>query len=206
MRWLISVLLSGFALSAVAENDAAPSAAVAVRMRESAERFLAALPERQRATAMRTFDDRDRVDWHYTPRSRNGISLKELDATARAAVHTLLRTALSATGYRKVVNIIELELVLRELETFGLMRDPERYHVTFYGNPSRTERWGWRFEGHTCRSISRSRASVSSSTRRASSARIRRRFQGTEERLSRARRRARRRLDAARVAVGRATA
>jgi len=148
MRWLISVLLSGFALSAVAENDAAPSAAVAVRMRESAERFLAALPERQRATAMRTFDDRDRVDWHYTPRSRNGISLKELDATARAAVHTLLRTALSATGYRKVVNIIELELVLRELETFGLMRDPERYHVTFYGTPSRTERWGWRFEGH----------------------------------------------------------
>ena len=57
-------------------------------------------------------------------------------------------TALSATGYRKVVNIIELELVLRELETFGLMRDPERYHVTFYGTPSRTERWGWRFEGH----------------------------------------------------------
>jgi hypothetical protein len=51
-------------------------------------------------------------------------------------------------GYRKVVNIIELELVLRELETFGLMRDPERYHVTFYGTPSRAERWGWRFEGH----------------------------------------------------------
>ena len=51
-------------------------------------------------------------------------------------------------GYRKVVNIIELELVLREMETFGLMRDPERYHITFYGTPSRTERWGWRFEGH----------------------------------------------------------
>jgi len=148
MRWLISVLLSGFALSAVAENDAAPSAAVAVRMRESAERFLAALPERQRATAMRTFDDRDRVDWHYTPRSRNGISLKELDATGRAAVHTLLRTALSATGYRKVVNIIELELVLREMETFGLMRDPERYHLTIYGAPGSRDAWGWRFEGH----------------------------------------------------------
>ena len=102
----------------------------------------------QRSTAMRAFDDRDRVDWHYTPRSRNGISLKELDPRGRDAVHALLKTALSAVGYRKVVNIIELELVLRELETFGLMRDPERYHVTFYGTPSRTERWGWRFEGH----------------------------------------------------------
>ena len=97
---------------------------------------------------MRPFDDSDRVDWHYTPSSRNGLSFKELDARGRDAVHALLKTALSAVGYRKVVNIIELELVLREMEAFGLMRDPERYHVTIYGTPSRTERWGWRFEGH----------------------------------------------------------
>lgn len=45
----------------------------------------------------------------------------------REAVHRLLRTALSATGHRKVVNVIELELVLRELETFGLLRDPQKY-------------------------------------------------------------------------------
>ncbi len=148
MRLLITLLLSGLSLSAMAQDKAAPSSTVAVKMRESAERFLAALPERQRATAMRAFDDHDRVDWHYTPRSRNGISLKELDPRGRDAVHALLKTALSAAGYRKVVNIIELELVLRELETFGLMRDPERYHLTFYGTPSRTDRWGWRFEGH----------------------------------------------------------
>ena len=148
MRLLITLLLSGLSLSAIAQDKAAPSSAVAVKMRESAEHFLAALPERQRASAMRAFDDPDRVDWHYTPRSRNGISLKELDPSGRGAVHALLKTALSAAGYRKVVNIIELELVLRELETFGLMRDPGRYHVTFYGTPSRTDRWGWRFEGH----------------------------------------------------------
>ena len=63
-------------------------------------------------------------------------------------MHALLKEALSATGYRKVVNIVELELVLRELETFGLMRDPERYHLTIYGTPSSTAAWGWRFEGH----------------------------------------------------------
>jgi hypothetical protein len=117
-------------------------------MREAAERLLATLPEPQRKVATRAFDDGDRVDWHYTPRSRNGLSFKELDSKGRDAVHALLKTALSAVGYRKVVNIIELELVLREMETFGLMRDPERYHVTIYGVPSRVERWGWRFEGH----------------------------------------------------------
>ena len=148
MRWLISFLLSGFALAAIAQDKAASPSAVAAKMRESAERFLAALPEKQRATATRPFDDADRFDWHYTPRSRNGISLKELDPRGRDAAQALLKTALSAAGYRKVVNIIELELVLRELETFGLMRDPEKYYVTFYGAPSATSRWGWRFEGH----------------------------------------------------------
>src|SRR4029077_7297054 len=82
------------------------------------------------------------------PRSRNGVALKELDARGRNAVHDLLKKALSAIGYRKVVNIIELELVLREMETFGSMRDPERYHLTIYGTPSKTRAWGRRFEGH----------------------------------------------------------
>ena len=148
MRFAICLALIGLATFAVAQSVTPPPPAVAAKMRESTERLLAALPERQRASAMRPFDDNDRVDWHYTPRSRNGISFKDLDARGRDAVHALLKTALSAVGYRKVVNIIELELVLREMETFGLMRDPERYHVTVYGTPSRTERWGWRFEGH----------------------------------------------------------
>jgi hypothetical protein len=124
------------------------SAAAQPRMRAAVERVLAVLPEQSRAQAMRPFDDRDRTDWHYTPRSRNGISLKEIDAKGKEQIHALLRTALSATGYRKLTNIIELEIVLREIETFGWMRDPERYHLTVYGTPDAAKRWGWRFEGH----------------------------------------------------------
>ena len=141
-------LLLGLATAAVAQEKSGPTASVAAKMRESVERFVAALPEKSRAQAMRPFEDRDRLDWHYIPRSRNGIALKELDPAGREAVHGLLRSALSASGYRKAVNIIELELVLREIETFGWMRDPERYHVTVYGVPDRARRWGWRFEGH----------------------------------------------------------
>jgi len=81
-------------------------------------------------------------------RSRNGVALKELDARGREAVHALLKQALSSAGHRKIVNILELEVVLREIETFGMMRDPERYHLTVYGKPDAKAAWGWRFEGH----------------------------------------------------------
>ena len=134
--------------AAPAHEGAHPSSAAAERMREMAARFLAAIPEAARAKAVRPFDDRDRVDWHYIPRSRHGVALKELDAKGREAVHALLREALSATGYRRVVNIVELEMVLREIETFGLLRDPEKYHLTIYGAPDKARPWGWRFEGH----------------------------------------------------------
>ena len=148
MRIPAALCLAAVAAVAFAHDGPHPSAATATRMRVAAERVLAALPPAAREKVSRSFDDRDRTDWHYTPRSRNGIALKELDARGRDAVHALLKEALSATGYRKVVNIVELELVLRELETFGLMRDPERYHLTIYGTPSSTAAWGWRFEGH----------------------------------------------------------
>ena len=137
MRSLLFLLMTFLALPAY------PQA-----MRQAAEHLLAAVPESVRAKMVRPFDDGDRLDWHYTPRSRNGAALKELDARGREAVHALLKTALSAAGHRKVVNIIELELVLREIEAFGLMRDPERYHLTIYGAPHASKAWGWRFEGH----------------------------------------------------------
>jgi hypothetical protein len=124
------------------------AAQTAPQMRAGVERVLSSMPEKNRAQATRPFEDRDRTDWHYTPRSRNGVSFKDMDQRTRDAVHALLRTALSASGYRKVVNIIELEIVLREIETFGWMRDPERYHLTVYGTPHAAKRWGWRFEGH----------------------------------------------------------
>ena len=149
MSAFLLALLPGVTISASAQvKGDQPSAAAAAKMRAAVEQLLGALPEKSRAQAMRPFEDRDRTDWHYTPRSRNGIPLKDLDKAGRDAVHGLLRLALSASGYRKVVNIIELELVLREIETIGWLRDPERYHLTVYGKPDRAQRWGWRFEGH----------------------------------------------------------
>ena len=44
-----------------------------------------------------------------------------------------------------------LEAILRELEKSrakGPIRDPERYFVTLFGNPSEQSRWGLSVEGH----------------------------------------------------------
>ena len=40
-----------------------------------------------------------------------------------------------------------LEITLRELEAFGLSRDPENYALAIYGEPG-AGGWGWRIEGH----------------------------------------------------------
>jgi hypothetical protein len=148
MRLFAAFLLAAFLWPAMAQDRSLAPTATAAKMRAGVEAVLDALPAPLRAQATKDFQDRDRLEWHYTPRSRNGVSFKEMDAKAREAVHALLRTALSAAGHRKVTNIIELELVLREMETFGFNRDPERYHLTVYGRPDATGRWGWRFEGH----------------------------------------------------------
>ena len=121
---------------------------VAAKMRAAAEVLIASVDADMRAKLVSAIADEKRTEWHYTPRSRPGLSFADLNATQRDAVHKLLRTALSAAGHRKVVNIIELELVLREVETFGLFRDPEKYFVIFFGPPHATAPWGWRFEGH----------------------------------------------------------
>ncbi|QJR16187.1 DUF3500 domain-containing protein [Usitatibacter palustris] len=140
-----TLLALGLAIATIvsAHEPAAP------KMRAAAEAFIATVPEAQRAKLVLAFTDAKRDEWHYTPRSRPGLSFADLKEPQRKAVHDLLKSALSEAGHRKVVNIIELELVLRETQ-FGLsfLRDPEKYSLVFFGKPDARATWGWRFEGH----------------------------------------------------------
>jgi hypothetical protein len=135
-------------LALAAAVNAYADPATAARMRSAAESMIASVDAGKRGKLVLPFDSERRADWHYTPRSRPGLAFAELDPAQREGVHKLLRAGLSAVGHRKVVNIIELELVLRELETFGLFRDPEKYSLVIFGEPSASAPWGWRFEGH----------------------------------------------------------
>ena len=146
---LAAALLCGSLATAHCARAQEMNPDLAPRMRAAAQALVASVDERRRAKLVLPFDGDARTDWHYTPRSRAGLSFADMDAAQREAVHRLLRTGLSAVGHRKVVNIIELELVLKELEwAMSLLRDPEKYFVAIWGRAGAQEPWGWRFEGH----------------------------------------------------------
>jgi uncharacterized protein DUF3500 len=114
----------------------------------AARAFLATLRPDLRAQALLPFGDADRTNWRYVPGRRRGVNLKEMNSSERAAAHALLKAGSSAHGYEKAAGVIELEGILREIESFGWFRDPELYWFTIFGEPSDGGPWGWRFEGH----------------------------------------------------------
>jgi Protein of unknown function (DUF3500) len=118
-------------------------------MASAATAFLAALTADGRRAAVFAFDDKERQNWHYVPRQRQGVAFRDMPAAARTAAHELMKASLSGIGYGKVLNVLRVEGVLRDLETFGgLMRDPDNYAITAFGTPGADARWGWRLEGH----------------------------------------------------------
>ena len=123
--------------------------AVADRMVQTANSLLDTLTSEQRDIILFPFEDNERFDWHYVPRSRAGLSLKDMNENQRKAAMDFLKAGLSRIGYDKATTIMSLEAVLREIETWNwLGRDPDKYYFSFFGRPSETDTWGWRVEGH----------------------------------------------------------
>lgn len=142
----VLVLLFALACGPLAAHELP---ATAERLRAAAGAFSSRLDTARRAELLRPFDDAARVDWHYTPRSRPGVSLAQLSAAERETLHALLHAALSQAGHQRVRDIIELERVLKAIEfALSLLRDPDKYSLVFFGVPDPVTPWGWRFEGH----------------------------------------------------------
>lgn len=119
-----------------------------VEMAQAAGHFAAALTPEQKAKALLSFDDQERMNWHYVPKARQGLPIKEMSYDQRLLAHALLASGLSHRGYVKAVSIMSLEAILAELEKgSGPVRDAEMYYVTIFGTPGK-EPWGWRVEGH----------------------------------------------------------
>ena len=119
-------------------------------MSAAANNFLSALTPEQKAKATFDFAGEERTNWHFIPRERKGLQIKEMTQEQRLLAHALLATGLSNRGYAKAVSIMSLEAVLAELEKAKPVnvRDPERYFVSIFGTPGGAEPWGWRVEGH----------------------------------------------------------
>src|SRR5262249_12833575 len=147
-RQLLHGTLATAVLAAARPATAQVADAPRASMAKAAVAFLAALGSGQARAAVFPFAGDERKNWHYVPRSRSGVAFKEMSAGARAAAHELIKVSLSGAGYAKAVNVMRLEDVLRQLETFGgLFRDPEKYYVSVFGTPDAAAPWGWRLEG-----------------------------------------------------------
>jgi hypothetical protein len=135
-----------FAMTPDAYQIDTPGAAA--HMHQAADTFLNSLSSEQRQASCFPFEDKERFDWHYVPRRRAGLALKDMTADQQALARAFLKTGLSQSGYWKSTTIMRLETVLRELESFNMGRDPKKYYFSFFGLPSENGTWGWRVEGH----------------------------------------------------------
>ena len=117
-------------------------------MLKSALKLISLLAPEQKEKTLFAFDSEERMNWHYVPKDRKGLRFKDMSVEIQEAVKSLLLTGLSASGYKKVDSIRDLENVLHLLENNSPTRDPMLYYVAIFGNPGLKETWGWRFEGH----------------------------------------------------------
>lgn len=118
-------------------------------MSDAAKAFLASLNPEQRAKATFQFSDEERLNWHYIPRVRKGLPLRDMTAEQKQLAHALLSAGLSQRGYIKASTIMSLDEILRVLENGkGPQRDPEGYFFSVFGDPSENGTWGYRIEGH----------------------------------------------------------
>jgi Protein of unknown function (DUF3500) len=118
-------------------------------MTECANRFLAALDANQRGKATFPFDAEERMNWHFIPKERKGLPLREMTPYQKHVASALLAAGLSQTGYIKAVTIMSLEDVLKIMENdSGERRNPEKYYFSVFGTPSDSGTWGYRVEGH----------------------------------------------------------
>lgn len=119
-----------------------------VELVSSAQAFLGALsPEQQEMTRF-PMQSQDRMDWHYFPKERPGLSLGSMDSRQKELVWKFFRSVLSQTGYEKARGVLAAEMILWEASGHSEFRDPGKYYVCFFGKPESAGTWGARLEGH----------------------------------------------------------
>ena len=152
--FILFVLLLQSFLSCHSQTETKPRQKTGANLSDMAKKasvFLQTLSENQRAKIQFGFNEEERYNWHYIPKSRKGLTLNEMTGQQIKDAFALLRTVLSDTGFNKANSIIQLENVLREVESRSsndTYRDPGNYFFSIFGNPAADAIWGWRLEGH----------------------------------------------------------
>ncbi|MEO6235709.1 MAG: DUF3500 domain-containing protein [Vicinamibacterales bacterium] len=162
---LVTVTARGVAQRAGTSPAARPAAAsdATARIVTAAQALLATLDEAGRAKVQFPYDSPQKNKWSNLPSGifqRDGVRLADLTPAQRTAVNTLLSTALSRDGYRKVAEIMRADGVLGRGQAEGragggrggrggnLRFAEDEYFLAFLGTPSVTAPWMLQFGGH----------------------------------------------------------
>jgi hypothetical protein len=161
----------------LAQPSSAPAPAaqtdVTARIVASAQSVLAALDDAGRGKVQFPFDGPQKTRWSNLPSpmfERRGLRLADVTPAQRASVMALLAVALSRDGYRKVVDIMRGDEVLRKTQGGGGRGAPtgggapagggraggrggptfgeDEYYLAFVGTPSTTAPWMLQYGGH----------------------------------------------------------
>ncbi|HMH32223.1 MAG TPA: DUF3500 domain-containing protein, partial [Puia sp.] len=118
----------------------------------AAVKFTGMLDSNQKTAALYPFDTDERYQFHYFPvNDRKGIAMDQLNSRQKEAVIDLMKTCLNEQTVSKATDIMQLEVLLKELEKRKAedhFRDPGKYYFTVFGLPASNTIWGWRLDGH----------------------------------------------------------
>src|SRR5690348_3709227 len=103
---LLAVFVTASAMAHVAVDE----------MANAATAFVVSLKSEQAEKGTFKLKDDERENWHFIPKARKGLPMKEMTPEQRQLAMKLLRTGLSDAGHRKATTIMNLETILKELE------------------------------------------------------------------------------------------
>jgi hypothetical protein len=135
----------------------------AARTAEAARRYLESLDEPRRRATQFAFEDQERFRWNYRPDGfvwdgstfwHEGLRLINMTPAQQQAALALLDSGVSARIADRARAIMALESYLREQERViprwvpHVVRDPELYAISVFGEPGGKAPWAWRAGGH----------------------------------------------------------
>lgn len=117
---------------------------------EAAVAFAASLGEAQREALKFDLESIEWRKWHnmHPNLMRHGACFLDMDEKQRAAALELLRAAFSAAGFEMARNVMKLNEYVAEITGRAHEFGEWYYWMSFFGEPSETEPWGWQIDGH----------------------------------------------------------
>ena len=117
----------------------------------AADTFLKSLTSAQLLKTQFAVDDTEWRRWFNVDNgiyTRQGTSMREMNADQKAAARNLMAATLSARGLDLTDAIRQPDQTLKELNDGAIHLDEELYFFTVMGVPSAADPWGWQIDGH----------------------------------------------------------